>query len=94
MDMPVINECRVDACAYNTEHTCHALAITIGNSSHAECETFFKVESKGGDPTANGHVGACRMANCHHNVQFECQAPGIVVGYTQNDVDCLTYAPA
>ncbi|GAA3411565.1 DUF1540 domain-containing protein [Streptosporangium vulgare] len=94
MQMPTVNECQVEACAYNTEHACHALAITVGNSSHAECETFFKVSSKGGDPAATGRVGACKMANCQHNVQYECQASGIVVGYAQQDIDCLTYAPA
>ncbi|MBB2913632.1 hypothetical protein FHS43_004941 [Streptosporangium becharense] len=94
MDMPVISECRVEACAYNTEHTCHARAITVGDTHHAECETFFQIEAKGGDLAATGRVGACKMADCHHNVRFECQAPGIVVGYAREDIDCLTYDPA
>ncbi|GAA0848686.1 DUF1540 domain-containing protein [Streptosporangium amethystogenes subsp. fukuiense] len=94
MKMPAVNECQVDACAYNAEHICHALAITVGNSHHAECETFFKVDVKGGDPAATGRVGACKMSDCQHNVQYECQASGIVVGYAQKDIDCLTYAPA
>ena len=94
MQMPTINECQVDACGYNMEHACHALAITVGNSRHAECETFFKVSSKGGDPSTTGRVGACKMSKCQHNVQYECQASGITVGYAQSDIDCLTYAPA
>ncbi|PDP85441.1 DUF1540 domain-containing protein [Glycomyces fuscus] len=94
MDMPVVNSCQVDACAYNTEHTCHALAITVGNSTHAQCDTFFGAREQGGDPASTGHVGACKMADCQHNVHLECQAPGISVGFDQKQADCLTYAPA
>lgn len=94
MDMPTVNECQVEACAYNRDRACHALAITVGNSRHAECETFFSTPTKGGDPATTGRVGACKMADCNYNMQFECQAPGIVVGYQEQVVDCLTYAPA
>ncbi|MFE1396544.1 DUF1540 domain-containing protein [Nocardiopsis dassonvillei] len=94
MDMPVVNSCQVDACAYNTDHSCHALAITVGNSSHAQCDTFFDAGDQGGDPVATGQVGACKMSNCEHNVQLECQAPAISVGYVHRQADCLTYAPA
>lgn len=94
MDMPAVNECQVEACAYNRNHACNALAITVGNSRHAECETFLNAPSRGGDPEAVGRVGACKMAGCSYNKQLECQAPGIVVGMKQQDVDCLTYAPA
>ncbi|WP_236567887.1 MULTISPECIES: DUF1540 domain-containing protein [unclassified Nocardiopsis] len=92
--MPVVNSCTVDTCAYNDQHSCHALAITVGNTSHAQCDTFFSGEEEGGDPMATAQVGACKMSDCQHNTQLECQAPGISVGYEKNQVDCLTYAPA
>ncbi|WP_241480283.1 DUF1540 domain-containing protein [Nocardiopsis halotolerans] len=93
--MPVVNSCQVDACAYNAEHACHALAITVENSSSpAQCGTFLDTGIRGGDPEATGHVGACKMSDCQHNVRFECQAPGITVGHLEHQADCLTYAPA
>lgn len=94
MEMPVVNECQVDSCAYNTSATCHAMAITVGNTTHPVCDTFLRSSPKGGDPAATAHVGACKMSDCRHNVQFECQAPGIAVGVVSNQADCLTYAPA
>lgn len=94
MEMPAINECQVSNCAYNTSGACHALAITVGNSTHPVCETFDSRKGTGGDPSTTGQVGACHMSECRHNVQLECQAPGIAVGYVSNQADCLTYAPA
>ncbi|HEY8458684.1 MAG TPA: DUF1540 domain-containing protein [Actinopolymorphaceae bacterium] len=92
MQMPVIDSCTVESCAYNRQRECHALAITVGGADGARCETFFDTDRKGGDPENLGHVGACRMVDCVHNVSLECQAPGIVVGYQQDHVvDCLTY---
>ncbi len=94
MEMPVVDACQVEACAYNTDRRCHALAITIGDAHHAHCDTFFSAPDKGGDPTAIGHVGACKVSDCRHNTQLECQAPNITVGYVENAADCLTYSPA
>lgn len=94
MDMPVVNSCEADSCVYNVQRSCHALAITVGDTRDALCDTFFRDSAKGGDPKAVAHVGACKMANCQHNVQYECQAPGISVGFEANKADCLTYAPA
>ncbi|MFB7467722.1 DUF1540 domain-containing protein [Streptomyces sp. NPDC056224] len=92
--MPVIKQCGVEDCAYNQDRACHALAITVGDTKHAHCDTFFSSASKGGDPAATGRVGACKVSGCRHNVQFECHAPNITVGYQQDSVDCLTYASA
>ncbi|MGI5267591.1 DUF1540 domain-containing protein [Nonomuraea sp. CA-218870] len=94
MKMPVVNACDVEACAYNADGNCHAMAITVGDSRHAHCDTFFTASAKGGDPANVGHVGACKMADCRHNTQFECQAPNITVGYGSGTADCLTYSPA
>ncbi|MFF5157657.1 DUF1540 domain-containing protein [Streptomyces sp. NPDC000348] len=94
MEMPVVNECSVDDCAYNRNHVCHALAITVGDVRHPRCDTFFTSSAKGGDPSTTGRVGACKVSGCRHNVDFECRAPGITVGFQQSEVDCLTYATA
>ncbi|RBQ15916.1 DUF1540 domain-containing protein [Spongiactinospora rosea] len=94
MEMPVINACEVEECAYNTEGACHALAITVGDVRHAHCDTFFRTPAKGGDPLGIGQVGACKMADCRHNSQFECHAPGINVGYVESAANCLTYSRA
>ncbi|MEW5854200.1 MAG: DUF1540 domain-containing protein [Myxococcota bacterium] len=91
MRMPIIQECSVDACAYNQNKACHALAITVGDTRHPHCDTFCPTAGKGGDPSATGRVGACKVADCQHNTNLECQAPQIAVGYQQGQVDCLTY---
>lgn len=94
MELPVINRCEAEACAYNLERVCHAAAITVGDVLHAHCDTFFAATPKGGDPSSVGRVGACKKAECRHNVQLECQAPGIDVGYADHEANCMTYAPA
>ncbi|WP_188987148.1 DUF1540 domain-containing protein [Saccharopolyspora thermophila] len=94
MDMPVVNRCTAENCAYNQDLACHALAITVGDPAHAQCDTFTSATVRGGSPDAVGHVGACKMADCRHNVDLECRAPGITVGYQDDIVDCLTYQPA
>jgi hypothetical protein len=52
--MPSINECGVDACSHNVGNACHALAITVGDQPHAQCDTYFVTSFKGRDPTATG----------------------------------------
>lgn len=94
MQLPVISNCAAESCAYNTDRTCHAVAITVGGANSAACETYTSADMQGGEPSATGRVGACKMADCRHNVDLECHAPAITVGYRQNEVDCLTYAPA
>lgn len=94
VQMPVVNSCTAENCAYNQDQECHALAITVGDPAHPQCDTFTTVMTRGGDPSAVGHVGACKMSDCRHNVDLECQAPGITMGYKQDIVDCLTYEPA
>lgn len=94
MDMPVVNQCTAESCAFNHDQNCHALAITIGEPSHATCDTFVTSSVEGGDPAATGHVGACKMNDCRYNDHLECRAPGISVGYDHDLVDCLTYQPS
>ncbi|WP_198535468.1 DUF1540 domain-containing protein [Streptomyces caatingaensis] len=89
--MPRVAVCEVETCAYNQDSACHALAITVGDATHARCDTFFTYPVKGGDSAATGRVGACKMAGCLHNQDLECQAPGITVASLQDAADCLTF---
>lgn len=91
MEMPLVNMCTAEDCAYNLSQTCHALAITIGDARHAHCDTYVGASVQGGDRSAVGHVGACKMSDCVHNAGLECQAPGITVGFQGSSADCLSY---
>ena len=93
MYLPIINTCEAEACSYNSGRTCHAGAITVGDTTHPHCDTFVSAGAKGGVATETGHVGACKVAGCRHNRDLECHAEGNNVGYVENTVDCLTYAP-
>ncbi len=57
MEMSKILACGMSNCAYNQDHVCHTLAITVG--PHAECNTFSHASPKGGFEEVNGGVGAC-----------------------------------
>lgn len=91
MEMPKVTKCDVINCAYNRNRTCHALAITIGDTMRPKCDTFCESAEKGGDMDATARVGACKMALCMHNNQLECAAVGIEVGYQEAEPDCLTF---
>ncbi len=92
MDMPKVSNCQVENCAYNDRGMCHAMAITIGNTVHPQCDTFCKMPMKGGDIACTGAVGACKTAPCMYNVALECQASEIQVGYVGSEPDCLTFS--
>lgn len=92
MEMSRIERCDATKCAYNSDGACHALGITIGHEGGCpDCDTFFVNDSKGGDQSASGGVGACKVASCEYNSKFECDAPSISVGPAQDHVHCLTY---
>ena len=92
MEMPKVSECMVSGCAYNGEGMCHALAITVGDTLHPQCDTFCQAPAKGGDMDAIAGVGACKMANCSHNQNLECTASDICVGYHEQEIECLTFS--
>lgn len=91
MDMAKVLECEVTQCCYNNKKQCHALAITVGDADHPHCDTFFRMQNKGGDPAATAGVGACKVVSCRYNGEMECQAPGIRVGHLIDDADCQTF---
>lgn len=92
-DMPRIQACDVTECAYNIEKNCHAVAITVGNSQTAKCDTFYR-HSKGGIKTLIGGVGACKMESCKFNTYLECFADqGIKVSVNIGEAVCATFSP-
>lgn len=93
MEMPTIMDCDATECAYNADNTCHATAITIGAEADHRCDTFCRSSSKGGDLQIIGGVGACKVSACGHNQNLECAAPGIRVGHSGGEIDCLTFSP-
>jgi hypothetical protein len=93
MEMPKVQQCDVNQCAYNEEQQCHALAITIGDNDEPECDTYFKHSERGGDKSSIAGVGACKVTGCSWNKDLECSASKIMVGLKEQDVDCLTYQP-
>jgi hypothetical protein len=97
MNMPNVNKCEVAECAYNKDHRCHALAITVGDEKGAMCDTYWsrsKSSTDGGDPMRVGQVGACHMSDCEYNERLECSARGVTIGPEGDAADCLTYERA
>lgn len=92
MRMPKVRECSVSECAYNKDQKCHAIAITVGDSVHPECDTFCPSSIKGGDMGCLAGVGACKVSVCMHNSNLECQAQDVCIGKRGNEIDCLTYS--
>ncbi len=91
MDMPKVVKCDVTECAYNIDEECNALAITIGDSTHPQCDTFCTSAAKGQASGGIASVGACKVSCCTHNSGLECQASEICVGYQGDEADCLTF---
>ena len=92
MKMVQVKQCDVSECAYNSDHMCHAIAVTIGHADdHPMCDTFCPSQSKGGVPNMIAGVGACKVSACQHNDSLECTATSISVGHQSDEVDCLTF---
>lgn len=68
------------------------MAITVGDSRHAACDTFFKSKNKGGVSDITGGVGACKVESCKFNKMLECSATGINVSAHSGHGDCITFA--
>ena len=93
LELPLVTECVVRECAYNSEGSCHARAITIGDGVHPGCDTFVRSDDVADAATDPAGVGACKVSSCLHNQQLECTAKAIRVGYHGDHPDCLTFAP-
>jgi hypothetical protein len=92
MEMPIIIDCDVSECAYNSENICHAMAITVGDSAPL-CDTFLRKDQKGGAMDVIGGVGACKVDSCKFNQSLECSADGIHVGRHADQARCDTFSP-
>jgi hypothetical protein len=90
-DMSKIQACDVTECAYNIERNCHAIAITVGNTEAARCDTFYR-HKKGGVKGLTGGVGACKMSDCKFNTDLECYADAIKVATNGGEAVCKTFA--
>jgi len=92
MKMPRVFACDATECAYNKDQQCHALAITVGDTKAAQCDTFWQSSEQGGDPDAIAGVGACHVSDCQYNKHLECSAPSVKIGHCGQEVDCLTFS--
>lgn len=92
IDIPLVDECAINECAYNTGQKCHAKAITIGDGVHPGCDTSFMDSSQHtNDTSILAGVGACKVTGCTFNNDLECSADSINVGMNGNRINCLTY---
>lgn len=91
MKMPMILDCNMMDCAYNNGNACHAMAITIGDSSPV-CDTYLERSQKGGVMDMVGSVGACKVDRCKFNKMLECTADGVHVGIHADHAECDTFA--
>lgn len=91
IEMPLVTECSVRECAYNTNRSCHARAITVGDSVHPGCDTFLDSTAHSREQKRTAGVGACKVSACKFNDDYECVAEQITVGHASKAVSCLTY---
>ena len=92
VSMPPVKQCGVDKCAYNKQHACHALAITVGDpGGHRACDTFCASARHGGVLEATAGVGACKTDDCKFNQAYECSASAVSIGMLHNEPDCVSY---
>lgn len=92
IDVPVVTECSIADCAYNTENMCHAKAITIGNSDCACCDTMAKGSQHVRANYIQAGVGACKSTNCSFNSDMECTRDSIIVGMNKDNTSCLKFS--
>ena len=92
-DIPKILDCDMADCSYNKSKQCHAIAITVGDTSCPLCDTYAQSAKKGGDMNLTGCVGACKTDSCKFNQSLECKATnGIRVKQHSDHPDCSTFS--
>lgn len=92
IEVPAVAHCSVAECSFNTDESCHARAITIGDGDTPNCDTLLRGSADVQDDTILAGVGACKVSDCTHNSDLECTASSIKVGIENNEVRCKTYA--
>jgi hypothetical protein len=91
MDIPLVEQCVVTDCVYNINKGCHARAITVGDATNPDCDTYMGSSNHAKPTQVKAGVGACKVTGCTHNDDFECMAEHINVGYRGSSVHCLTF---
>ncbi|MGE0080797.1 MAG: DUF1540 domain-containing protein [Thiohalomonadaceae bacterium] len=91
LEMPLVAKCVVSDCVYNINQGCHARAITVGDATHPECDTYMGAANHTSRKQLQAGVGACKVTGCNYNEDFECMASSINVGYRGSSVHCLTF---
>lgn len=91
LDMPLVAQCVVDDCVYNIDKGCHARAITVGDATNPDCDTYMGSSSHTKRKQLQAGVGACKVTRCTFNDDFECMASSINVGYQGSAVHCITF---
>ena len=90
-EMSQVKSCEVEKCAYNMDHKCHTMAITVGDGKCPACDTSMETTKKAGMKEVNAGVGACKVAECRFNDSLECQAEGIDVKMHSEHPECTTF---
>jgi len=91
LEMPVVKECAASDCVYNTNSSCHARAISIGDSMHPDCDTFMAGVRHAKSVNQIAGIGACKTAGCKFNNDLECMAESIQVRMVKNKANCATF---
>ena len=89
--MPLVVNCSARECSYNSDETCHARAITVGDGQDPRCDTFFKGDAHVQHKRKDAGVGACKVCGCEYNEDFECMADNVKIGLVSNEVKCETF---
>ena len=92
IEMPFVESCTINECAYNKSNKCHARAITIGDGVHPGCDTSFLDATTHTRSKIMAGVGACKVTNCRFNSDLECDADSISVSMKKDSIQCMTYS--
>ena len=91
LEMPMVTKCMVSECVYNANSSCHARAITIGDSIHPGCDTFQAGSRHAKSVNQIAGIGACKTVGCKFNDDLECMAESVQVGMIKNEANCTTF---
>ncbi|MBI5626387.1 MAG: DUF1540 domain-containing protein [Nitrosomonadales bacterium] len=91
LEMPIVTKCIASECVYNANSSCHARAITIGDSIHPGCDTFLAGSRHTKSVNQIAGIGACKTVGCKFNNDLECIADSIQVGMVKNEANCMTF---
>ncbi|MDO5080669.1 DUF1540 domain-containing protein [Buchananella hordeovulneris] len=75
--LTAVTGCAASTCAFNNDG-CTAPAITVAGQD-ASCTTFIALNTRGGLPIAQAHVGVCKRSDCTHNDHLMCTADQITL---------------